>query len=312
MSGLCSSAVCVQVAAPIPAEKLVYSYGFEMSRLKWTDWINTVDRLPVPISAEDPSLIVPTTDTARCRFLLNTLLGGPPTGPYHPLLLVGPTGTGKSVYIKTFLMQKGGREQFDMPIITTFSAQTTCRQTQDIISTRLHRRRKHVYGPPFGKLAMVFIDDLSLPVPEPNGSGAQPPIELLRQCVDQGGWYETDDQPASHLVTNLPSCIDGGDITARHGSLPSVAPPTEAPTTAREFQSGGLPTSGSTKGGSGFSFREIQDIRWVAAMGPPGGGRHHVTHRYLRHFCVVWGTSFDAESLSGIFTAIMDVWMKKG
>ena len=53
----------------------------------------------------------------------------------------------------------------------------------------------------------------------------QPPIELLRQGMDFGGWYGRDNV-----------------------------------------------------------FRAMIDVQFVAAMGPPGGGRTFVTDRYLRHF----------------------------
>lgn len=60
-----------------------------------------------------------------------------------------------------------------------------------------------------------------------------------------------------------------------------------------------------------LSFRKLQDVQFVAAMSPPGGGRNSVTNRYLRHFSVVSVNAFDGETMSTIFNALVDWWMKR-
>jgi hypothetical protein len=58
----------------------------------------------------------------------------------------GETGTGKSVSVKKKVLEDF-REEF-LSIHVTFSAQTSANQTQDVIDSKLDRRRKGVLGPP--------------------------------------------------------------------------------------------------------------------------------------------------------------------
>lgn len=136
-------------------------------------------------------LIIPTDETARQQFFLKTYLSNE-----HPVLFVGPTGTGKSAITLNYLMSLP-KEKF-VPNVINFSARTTANQTQEIIMSKLDKRKRGVFGPKVGKKCVVFVDDLSMPQKEIYG--AQPPIELIRQWIDHGNWYDLKDTSTITLV----------------------------------------------------------------------------------------------------------------
>lgn len=55
-------------------------------------------------------------------------------------------------------------------------------------------------------------------------------------------------------------------------------------------------------------FRSLVNVRFAAAMGPPGDGRNSVSNRYIRHFNTVYVEPFADESLKYIFTTVME-WL---
>ncbi|KAL3678222.1 hypothetical protein R1sor_021178 [Riccia sorocarpa] len=180
------------ISLPYPAEKTVYDFCFLKVESSWKEWITTVDTRPPPHDCSFTDIIVPTTDTARYSFLFVLLV----THQKH-VLFGGPTGTGKTVYIKHELGVTLDKEKY-RNILMTFSAQTSANQTQDIIDSKLDKRKKGVYGPPVGSKCVIFVDDLNMPALEVYG--AQPPIEILRQWMDHGGWYNREENTFRALL----------------------------------------------------------------------------------------------------------------
>ena len=168
----------------MPDSASVYDWYFDTSELEWKLWTSKIDGEPLPADAQFREIIVPTVDTVRYTFLLEQAVAS-----HRPINLVGPTGTGKSAYSKRYLTSLPA-EEFVPCNFVSFSAQTTANMTQYLIDAKLDKRKKGVFGPPLGKRALIFVDDLNMPALETYG--AQPPIELLRQYLDHGGWYNRD------------------------------------------------------------------------------------------------------------------------
>ena len=181
----------VAKAFPKATEGSVYDMHFEKDKFRWTNWLKTVKDEPIREELEFQNIVVTTIDTIRYRYIFDVLA----THGKH-VLFGGPTGTGKTVYIKQALDAMDKDKWTN--IQSTFSAQTNANQIQDIIDNKLDKRKKGVFGPRQGTRAVVFIDDLNMPMLEEYG--AQPPIEIIRQWLDHGGWYDREELTMRKLV----------------------------------------------------------------------------------------------------------------
>ena len=77
-----------------------------------------------------------------------------------------------------------------VPIFLNFSAQTRSDVVQSSIEGKLEKKRKTLLGAPSGRKAVIFVDDVNMPLVETYG--AQAPVELLRLILDLKGVYDRD------------------------------------------------------------------------------------------------------------------------
>ena len=177
-------------AGKLPS-KNVYGERFSVETHKWVGWMSK-GKYEIPADAAFSSILVPTELTEQLEYIMGVLVR-----EMHPILIIGPTGTGKSALISKLLTKDMPQEIYRM-IKVGYTAQTQPGAAQEIIDGRLGKRRKGVFGPPFGCKAVIFIDDINMP--EIEEYGAQAPVELMRQFCDQNGWYDNKEKAFRKMI----------------------------------------------------------------------------------------------------------------
>jgi len=168
--------------AQIPVAGDVHDYFLALPTPEFKPWKEIMSDFSYDPKTPFFSMLVPTVDTVRYSYLLERSLE-----VAKPMLFTGHSGVGKSVVIADLINRLvDGGSWASLPI--SFSAQTSARRTQESIESKLDKRKKTLLGPPPGKRMVMFVDDVNMPTLEEYG--AAPPIELLRQFLDQGGFYD--------------------------------------------------------------------------------------------------------------------------
>jgi dynein heavy chain len=160
-----------------PIDSTVYDYCIDDDMVEFVPWETRVTSFNYSSRIPYFNILVPTVDTVRYKFLLDTLLR---KGSH--VIFMGQTGVGKSVIVKDYLMD-GSNESF-LNCNVNFSAQTSTLNLYDVLEDKLTQRKKNLLGPPIGKKMIIFVDDVNMPALDEYGS--QAPVELLRQVIEKG------------------------------------------------------------------------------------------------------------------------------
>lgn len=160
----------------------------------WVKWDSMEQEFEYTPTMRWSDILVPTVNTKRFSYLLKRAIMCK-----YPMYLSGITGTGKTVICHNVINSMNS-EGLISNLMFTFSAKTSSHQVQAQITGKLNNLRRDKITP-FGvekvhclipkntpRSLVVYIDDVNMP--EVEQYGAQPPIELLRQTIDQNGFYD--------------------------------------------------------------------------------------------------------------------------
>ncbi|XP_004691642.1 PREDICTED: dynein heavy chain 6, axonemal [Condylura cristata] len=168
--------------ARLPSSGDLWSIHMDFDTKRLDPWERIIPAFKYSQNVPFFEMLVPTVDTVRFGYLMEKLLA-----VSHSVLFTGTTGVGKTVIAKG-LLNKIQESAGYVPVYLNFSAQTSSARTQEIIESKLERKRKNILGAPVNKQVVIFVDDLNMP--RLDSYGSQPPIELLRQYQDFGGFYD--------------------------------------------------------------------------------------------------------------------------
>ncbi|XP_075717900.1 dynein axonemal heavy chain 6 [Rhinoderma darwinii] len=170
--------------AKLPTSGDLWSVYMDYDTKRLDPWERIIPSFKYDSNVPFFEMLVPTTDTVRYGYLMEKLLA-----VRHSVLFTGTTGVGKSVVARG-LLNRIQEEAGYVSVYINFSAQTSSARTQEIIESKLEKKRKTILGAPGNKRVIIFVDDLNMPKLDRYGS--QPPIELLRQYQDFKGFYDRE------------------------------------------------------------------------------------------------------------------------
>lgn len=138
-------------------------------------------------------MLVPTKELLRYKWFTE-ILGA--SG--KDVLLYGSSGSGKSL-LQNYSFTKEAEGEVDdtgvakrksncKKLSICFTWHTTADTLQNVLESRLEKKRKNLFSAPSFKNAVVFVDDIN--IPKADEYGTIPALECLREMAEHRGYYD--------------------------------------------------------------------------------------------------------------------------
>ena len=130
------------------------------------------------------TITIPTQGLLRTTYIMDRLLHAG-----KPVMLLGPSGQGKSTIMRHYLMDRDtpGPKRVLSHHMHGFCFSTTCERLRNLFESKLKTQTKTQLAPVDERKIVFMIDDMDLA--QSDRYGHQRANELVRQWLDHQGWY---------------------------------------------------------------------------------------------------------------------------
>ncbi|OHT05113.1 Dynein heavy chain family protein [Tritrichomonas foetus] len=163
-----------------PASNTVFDYYPDLSKQSWIAWTDGTTGVNITANKQIEQQLVPTNESAAMMYISRLLVMHEKHCLFH-----GPESS-KTLVINT-LTNNVLDSSYDCKTLP-FAYCSTAMNVLTVLRSYLHKRHG-VFGPLTNHHLVVYMDNINSVKPEVYG--AQPPLELVRQLFDMGGWYDT-------------------------------------------------------------------------------------------------------------------------
>eukprot|EP01041_Mallomonas_annulata_P001785 gene1785-3464_t len=169
----------------VPTQYTVFDYWYDANSNSFEQWSKSpflsADMMEYNSSTPMATVTVPTPETCSVTFWMKILVS-----MRRPVMLAGPSGTGKTQIVNGMLAESDPAIQIHTTI--NFNFYTTSTVLQNTMGLLLVKKTGTNYGPPGQARLIYFVDDINLPEVDPYDT--QSAIALLRQHLEYEHVYD--------------------------------------------------------------------------------------------------------------------------
>lgn len=163
-------------------------YCVLLPECEWESWnTQVITRDLEPQDVSNPNIIVPTLDTVRHERMIYSILN-----EHKPLLLCGPPGSGKTMTLLEALRKSPRLDVLSLNFSKDTSPQSLMRSLEHHCVYKKTNSGITLSPKVEGKWVVVFSDEINLP--RVDKYGTQSVISLMRQMIENGGFWRVPDR----------------------------------------------------------------------------------------------------------------------